>query len=226
MLDTIRQVETPEGVFLRLRAAGALPRAWAWCIDLILRVALGGALMALLSLLGEAGTGVSLVALFLLMWAYAVVCEVCFHGQTPGKRALGLRVVRADGAPVTWVSSVVRNLLRVVDMLPGVYAIGLLSTLIDPGSRRIGDIVANTLVIHATRLPPGQPAPLLAASAPPPGLTLEEQAAIVDFAERCTQLTSQRQQELADVLSPLTGCTGEAGVQRLLAYANWLMGRS
>jgi uncharacterized RDD family membrane protein YckC len=225
MLDTIRQVQTPEGVFLHLRAAGALPRAWAWSIDFILRSVFGLMFMGLLALFGDAGKGTGLVILFLMMWAYAVVCEVCFNGQTLGKRMMGLRVVRPDGTPVTWVPSVVRNLLRVVDILPGVYATGLLSTLMDPYARRIGDIVADTMVIHTTRLPPGQPVPLLAASVPPPGLTQREQAAIVDFAERCAQLTPQRQQELADVLSPLTGCTGEAGVKCLLAYANWLMGR-
>jgi len=62
--------------------------------------------------------------------------------------------------------------------------------------------------------------------APPPGLAPDEQAVIVEFAERCGQLTPQRQQELADLLQPLTGCSGEAGVQRLLGYANWLLGRT
>jgi uncharacterized RDD family membrane protein YckC len=225
MLDTIRQIETPEGVFLRLRAAGALPRAQAWTIDLVLRMVVFWLAMIPLSFLGRAGMGVGALLMFVLMWAYAVVCEVWFGGQTLGKRAMGLRVVSADGAPITLVPSVLRNLLRVVDMLPGVYAVGLASTLIDPYARRLGDIIAGTLVIHGGELPVGSMVPAAPALAPPPGLAAEEQALIVEFAERCPQLTPQRQQELADLLQPLTGCRGEEGVRRLLGYANWLLGR-
>jgi uncharacterized RDD family membrane protein YckC len=225
MLDTIRQIETPEGVFLRLRAAGALPRAQAWMIDFVVRMLVFWAAMIPLSFLGRAGHGIGLVLMFLLMWSYAVICEVWFGGQTLGKRAMGLRVVSADGAPVTLVPSVVRNLLRVVDILPGVYAVGLISTLVDRHARRLGDVIAGTMVIHAGELPSGSEVPAVAALAPPQGLAADEQAAIVDFAERCAQLTPQRQQELANLLAPLTGCTGDAGVQRLLAYANWLLGR-
>jgi len=226
MLDTLRQIETPEGVFLRLRAAGALPRAQAWTIDFVLRMLVFWIGMIPLSLLGKAGAGVGALLMFVLMWAYAVVCEVWFGGQTLGKRAMGLRVVSADGAPVTLVPSVLRNLLRVVDILPGVYAVGLASTLIDPYGRRLGDVIAGTLVIHGGELPAGSQVPNVAPVAPPPGLAADEQAVIVEFAERCAQLTPQRQQELADLLQPLTGCTGDAGVQRLLGYANWLLGRA
>lgn len=225
MLDTVRQFETPEGVFLRLRAAGALPRAQAWSIDLAIRAAVFWASMIPLSLLGAAGMGIGALAMFALTWFYPVVCEVCFHGQTLGKRAMGLRVVNADGTPITWLPSVVRNLLRVVDMLPGVYGVGLVSTLIDPYARRLGDIIAGTMVIHTSELPSGSHVPVFAAVRPPIDLATDEQAVIVDFAERCAQLTPQRQQELSNLLDPLTGQTGEAGAKQLVAYANWLIGR-
>lgn len=225
MLDTVREIETPEGIALRLRAAGALPRAQAWMIDMLLRMGVFVLAMIPLSLFGMGGNGLAMLLLFALTWAYSVVCEVWLGGQTLGKRALGLRVVNADGTPVTWLPSVVRNLLRVVDVLPGVYGVGLVSTLIDPYARRLGDIVAGTMVIHAIELPAGQQVPTLAAVPLPVVLVADEQAALVEFAERSGQLTLQRQEELANLLAPLTGRNDSAGVRQLIGHANWLLGR-
>jgi len=213
-------------VFLRLRAAGALPRAQAWTIDFVLRLVVFSAAMIPLSLFGSAGSGVGALLMFVLMWAYAVVCEVWFGGQTLGKRAMGLRVVSADGAPVTLVPSVLRNLLRVVDILPGVYGVGLVSTLVDPHARRLGDIVAGTMVVHARELPPGQQVPAVSALPLPLALSADEQAALVDYAERAGQLTVQRQEELANLLTPLTGLRDTAAIRQLVAHVNWLLGRA
>ncbi|MFC5527247.1 RDD family protein [Rhodanobacter ginsengisoli] len=226
MLDTVREIETPEGISLHLRAAGALPRAQAWMVDMLLRGAVFTVAAIPLSLFGVGGNGLAMLLLFALMWGYSVLCEVWLDGQTLGKRALGLRVVRADGTPVTWMPSVVRNLLRVVDILPGVYGVGLVSTLIDPHARRLGDIVAGTMVIHATELPAGQQVPMAPAAPLPVVLAADEQLALVEFAERAGQLTVPRQEELANMLSPLTGCRDTAAVRRLIAHANWLLGRA
>lgn len=225
MIDTIREIETPEGVSLRLRSAGALPRAQAWMIDVVLRAAAFFVAMIPLSLLGKSGNGVLLLVMFVLMWGYSVVCEVWLHGQTFGKRALDLRVVNHDGTPVTWLPSVVRNLLRVVDMLPGVYGVGLVSTLIDPYSRRLGDIVAGTMVVHAQKMTAGQHVPVMAAEPLPLALAADEQAALIDFAERAGQLTVPRQEELANLLTPLTGVQDTAAIRRVVAYVNGLLGR-
>jgi uncharacterized RDD family membrane protein YckC len=225
MLDTIREIETPEGISLHLRAAGALPRAQAWTVDLFLRMGVFMLAMIPLSLFGVGGNGLALLLLFALMWGYSVACEVWLGGQTLGKRALGLRVVNADGTPVTWLPSVVRNLLRVVDALPGVYGVGLISTLIDPHARRLGDIVAGTMVIHVSELPAGQQVPSQAAVPLPVVLVADEQAALVEFAERSGQLTPQRQEELANLLTPLTGRNDTAAVRQLIGHANWLLGR-
>ncbi|MEO8809695.1 MAG: RDD family protein [Rhodanobacter sp.] len=226
MIDTIREIETPEGISLRLRAAGALPRAQAWTLDMLVRLLVLFIAAIPLSLFGVGGNGLVLLLTFALMWAYPVFCEVWWHGQTPGKRALGLRVVNADGTPVTWLPSVVRNLLRVVDILPGVYGVGLVSTLVDPYARRLGDIVAGTLVIHASELPAGEQMPAMDAIALPVVLAVDEQAALVEFAERAGQLTLQRQEELANLLTPLTGLRDTAAIRRLVAQANWLLGRA
>jgi uncharacterized RDD family membrane protein YckC len=225
MLDTIREIETPEGIALRLRAAGAVPRSQAWMVDLLLRGVMFSIAMIPLSLLGVAGNGVAMLLMFALMWGYSVVCEVWLNGQTLGKRALGLRVVNADGTPVTWMPSVVRNLLRVVDIVPGVYGVGLASTLIDRHARRLGDIIAGTMVIHVEELPAGQQVPALPAVPLSQVLTIDEQAALVEFAERSPQLTLPRQEELANMLTGLTGCRETAAVTRLIGHANWLLGR-
>lgn len=226
MLDTLREIETPEGISLRLRAAGAVPRAQAWMLDALIRLGVLVVGMIPLSLFGVGGNGLALLLMFALLWAYSVVCEVWLDGQTFGKRALGLRVVNADGTPVTWLPSVVRNLLRVVDALPGVYGVGLVSTLVDPHARRLGDIVAGTLVVHAHDLPAGQQVPAQAALALPVVLAADEQAMLVEFAERAGQLTVQRQEELASLLTPLTGQRDSAAVGQLIAHANWLLGRA
>ena len=226
MLDTVREIETPEGVSLRLRAAGALPRAQAWMVDLLLRLVVLFVAMIPLALFGKGGNGLAMLLMFALLWAYSVACEVWLDGQTLGKRALGLRVVKADGTPVTWLPSVVRNLLRVVDILPGVYGVGLVSTLVDPHARRLGDIVAGTMVVHARELPAGQQVSAVPALPLPLVLSADEQAALVDYAERAGQLTVQRQEELANLLTPLTGLRDTAAIRQLVAHVNWLLGRA
>jgi len=225
MLDTVREVHTPEGVALRLPAAGPVPRALAWLIDLAIRAALLMAISLVLGLLGRFGSGLYLIALFLVFWGYPVVFEALSSGQTPGKRALSLRVVSVDGAPIGWMASFIRNLMRTVDMLPFGYGAGLVASLADPWSRRLGDMVAGTLVIHAPRERTHVDAPAFAPCAPAVPLQAHEQVAVIAFAERAHALTGERQQELADIVAPLTGARGEAGVRRLLGVANWLLGR-
>jgi len=224
MLDTYREVITPEGVPLHLPAAGPVPRALAWVIDFIIRA---GALMMLsipLTLLGEFGRGLYMGLLFLLMWAYTIVLEACW-GRTLGKRVMGLRVVAQDGAPIGWMAAITRNLLRTVDMLPFAYALGLLSSLFDRNGRRLGDLVAGTVVIHDSRRSLPASVAIDTVLAPPQALQPAEQAAIIAFAERAPRLSGPRQQELAAVAAPISGGQGQVGVLRLYAMANWLLGR-
>jgi len=231
MLDTIREAYTPEGVALRLPAAGALPRALAWGIDAAIRGAVLLAGLTLFGLLGRSGLGLFLVLLFASLWVYPVLFEVLHHGQTPGKRAVGLRVIRDDGAPVGWQASIVRNLMRTVDMLPLGYAVGLVAALFDPAGRRLGDIVAATLVIHAPAAPKKRGAKASVApssgSGPARGVALlpYEQAAVVAFSERAASLTLERQEELAEIAGDLTGEAPARGVVRLHDIAGYLLGR-
>ncbi|MEP6907137.1 MAG: RDD family protein, partial [Pseudoxanthomonas sp.] len=151
MLDTYREVITPEGVALHLPAAGPVPRAVAWVIDLAIRLAILLLIGMLLGLLGAAGQGLYLILTFLIFWAYPILFEALWQGQTPGKKAMSLRVVSNNGAPVGWLAAITRNLLRTVDMLPFGYAAGLVACLADPYARRLGDMVAGTLVVHHER---------------------------------------------------------------------------
>lgn len=224
MLDTRQSVATPEGVDLSLVPAGAVPRASAFAIDLLLRGVLLGAIALVLSMLGRFGTGLILLAAFLVEWFYPVAFEVLADGATPGKRALGLRVVEADGRPVGFAGSMIRNLLRTADFLPFLFGFGLLFMLFHPRFQRLGDLAAGTLVVWAPEAPQAPALPEAPPQAPACKLRLTEQKALIAYAERCPRLSPARQEELADILEPLTHARGATGVRRLQGMARWLAG--
>jgi len=226
MIDTLCAVETPEGVELEFSPAGPVPRALAWIVDAGIRCALYLALASALHGLGRVGLGLTLLVLFLLEWFYPVAFEVLDGGQTPGKKLLGLRVLRADGAPVGWSRSTVRSLLAFADFLPFGFAAGLTAMLLGRRCQRLGDLAAGTLVVHVEPLQAPQASQGGAeALAPPFPLTLPEQRAIMGFAERAPGLTQERARELADLLEPLTGALGDEGVRRLQGMARSLRGQ-
>jgi len=226
LLDTARRVYTPEGVALRLPAAGPVPRAIAWLIDTAARMAILLLVSTVLGVLGTAGYGLYLIAYFLVFWGYPILFEMLWDGQTPGKRALELRVIAEDGAPVGWLASIVRNLLRTVDGMPVGYGLGLVASYVDPWGRRLGDMVARTMVVHAPRERRDLKPPVEGAQAPLQPLQPQEQAAVIAFSERAPQLTQERREELADIAAPAVGAGGALGVLRLQAVANWLLGRT
>ncbi len=224
LLDTRVEVETPEGIRLYLLPAGMAPRAVAWLLDLSIRIMVLWVLAIGLAFVGKAGQGVYMVAMFSLLWLYPVLFELFWHGQTPGKKVMGLRVVHADGTPVGWVASATRNLLRTFDMLPFAYAVGVVCTLVDSRSRRLGDLAAGTLVVHVPQ-PPRVLAPLGVLPVDPPPLQRGEREALLEFAERHGQLSHERQIELAGLLQSATGASGEAGLTQTLGMAASLTGQ-
>jgi len=225
MIDTLSQVETPEGIRIGLHAAGALPRARAWTVDALIRIALMLGASTILVALRSVGFTIYILIVFALLWGYPVLFETLWHGQTPGKKMFDLRVVNANGTPVTWLASITRNLLRTVDMLPFGYAIGLISCWFDPYGRRLGDLAADTLVVYTE--PKHKPAVPIQALAiePPLQLTQSERMALVAFAERSHLLTEERQQELAALVPMLTESQGMQAVQRVLGMAKSVLGR-
>ena len=221
LTDTVRRHETPEGIRLELRLAGPVVRACAWSIDMLIRAILYGLVSGIFAFFGGVGTSVMLIMFFLIEWFYPVVFEL-YNGASPGKIAMGLVVMQDNGTPVTFSSSLIRNLLRAADFLPFLYAAGLLSMLMNGNFQRLGDLAAGTLVVYRET---DQARVKLAAAEvrrPPVDLSVDEQWELIRFAERCPQLSQERQIELATSLYPITGKQGSAAVTEILGYAAWL----
>ncbi|SDW25360.1 Uncharacterized membrane protein YckC, RDD family [Pseudomonas syringae] len=223
-LDTRIEIETPEGIDMLLRPAGLVSRSLAFGIDLAIRAGVIGILFMLLQLFDKLGMGLAAIAIFLVNWWYMVLFEVLNQGRTPGKRMLGLRVVHDDGTPVDWSSSVIRNLLRFVDMLPLGYSLGAISCLNHPLFKRLGDLAAGTLVIYSDRpalrpvVPPAEPFIV------PFALRLDEQRAVLSLAERQGELSSARTQELAAILAEPLRIPADQAVLHVNGIARSLLG--
>ena len=100
-----------------------------------------------------AGLVIALYALlnFAIIWGYYIFFELGWHGQTPGKRVAGTRVVRLDGSGAGFLEVAIRNLVRIVDFMPFAYAVGFVTMFLNRNARRLGDFAAGTLVIRQQR---------------------------------------------------------------------------
>ncbi len=210
-VDTRFRVETPEGIELALSVAGVVPRGLAFLVDASIRsVIYIAASLGFFLWLGEAGTGPTLLVVFATEWFYPVAFEVLWGGRTPGKAGLGLRVIQHDGTPIRLPASLLRNLLLAVDFLPLAYGFAIVSMLCDRHFRRLGDLAAGTLVVHAPAASPFEQVDMDATPVPPPvALDSEEQRAVIAFAERAPNLTAARADELAALAAPLAGTRRE-----------------
>ena len=223
-LDTHYPIETPEGIDLPLRPAGLMPRALAFAFDLGVRGLIMGILLVPLALLGNIGIGLGSLLLFLISWWYMVLFEVLNQGCSPGKQVMGLRVVQDDGTPVGWSASLIRNLLRFVDMLPFGCALGVISCLQHPHFKRLGDLAGGTLVIYRERHQPPPTVPQATALRLPFALELSEQRAILGFAERQGELSTERVHELASILATPLQVSPTRAVEQLNGVARGLLG--
>lgn len=154
MVSTSLPIETPEGITFEYELASLSSRCWAFLIDLAIRAGVllvVGMSMVALGPLAKAGAGVWMLVYFVLEWGYYVVFEVAMNGQSVGKRALSLRVVKVQGNPIGFFDSLLRNLLRGADILPGSYAVGVISVLATRRFQRLGDLAAGTIVIQEKR---------------------------------------------------------------------------
>jgi uncharacterized RDD family membrane protein YckC len=226
MLDTARDVPTPEGIELSLRVAGPVPRAYAWVIDLLIRVGILFAASLAAGSFGKFGLGLLLILWFGLEWLYPVAFEVWWQGATPGKRLLGLVVLHDDGTPVRTPASLTRNLLRAVDFAPVLYGFGLIAMLLTRDFKRLGDLAAGTVVVYREPAAKHAVIPHVPPVRPALALSLAEQRTVLDLATRAASLTPERAQELAGLAPQLIGgLQGQAALERLLGIANHLIGR-
>jgi len=206
-------IATPEGVDVQLALAGVGSRFIATAIDQAIQLAIVVAAMGGLALTGvggELGLAVFVATVFIVQFTYDVAFETLASGRTPGKRWTGLRVLRVTGAPVGFVTSAVRNLLRLVDALPGMYGVGIVAVLASPRNQRLGDMAAGTLVVRERRggRSDGQQAVDATRSwtAPPPtwdvsAITADELATVRRFLERRAALNPDARHRLADELA-------------------------
>ncbi len=95
---------------------------------------------------------------FLIFTGYFAVFETVWNGQTPGKRAVRIRVIKDSGRPISVYEAIIRNVIRIIDQIPGFYGVGIISIFVSSRNKRLGDFAAGTVVVHETALTELQPA--------------------------------------------------------------------
>ena len=224
LVDRSIDVRTPESIAFSYELAGLGSRFLALVIDQVLQVLILLALVFGVGLIArriafaglpppsaaaEKIAGAIVIAamvfvVFMIFFGYFIVFETLWNGQTPGKKALGIRVVRDGGYPVDFGASLVRNLIRVGEVALGYYAVSAISAMISPENKRLGDLAAGTIVVRDARL---SAASLLRRQAETPSyaptlyLSGDERALIKRFLERRDALDADRRRELAAKLA-------------------------
>jgi uncharacterized RDD family membrane protein YckC len=209
-------IATPEGVEVELTLAGIGSRFIAGMVDVVVQSVLAVSLYFILRPAGATGTAILTSAIFALIFFYDVLFEVLGGGRTPGKRVTGLRVVRSGGRPITLVRSAIRNILRLIDVLPGFYAIGMAAIFVTPHNQRLGDLAAGAHVVRVRygdrHRPPAAPPELDAGEAATwdvSAVSGDDVATVRAFLERRESLKSDARtaigSELARRLRPLVG---------------------
>lgn len=166
-------IDTPELVSLEYPVAGIGSRAIACLIDYTIQSLAGFAVMMLFVLIATmvpsspppAGasavksspsdawvTAIIFLILFAVQWGYFTLFETFWNGRTPGKRMLRLRVMQHNGRSIGFLDALTRNLLRIVDIIPGFYLVGLVAVFATRQSQRLGDLVAGTIVVHEQKI--------------------------------------------------------------------------
>jgi uncharacterized RDD family membrane protein YckC len=228
VLDSVIAAETPEGILLELRPAGLSARFCAFAIDLLIRFGILFCVLMIGGMLGGLGMALSFILYFLLDWFYPVAFELGRDGATPGKSAMGLKVVMDNGLPVTPAASMTRNLLRVADFLPFWYGAAVVSMLVSHEGKRLGDLAAATIVIHQPQPAPKATLDMVKPLAPAIPLSQRDQSALIALAARAPTLTTERLEELAVMAAPVQGPargTAEVITRRVLGVSQWLLGR-
>ncbi|MCO5195768.1 MAG: RDD family protein [Anaerolineae bacterium] len=157
--DRVLSIDTPENVVFGYELAGLGSRFLAAVVDsfiivvLLLFLTITQLAIANAALANDISATAWVFAIFVLLdfitiWAYYIVFELVWNGQSPGKRLTKLRVMQAEGRPVTLTGSMLRNLVRFIDFLPIFYGVGVIAMFISKQSRRLGDFAGGTLVVY------------------------------------------------------------------------------
>jgi uncharacterized RDD family membrane protein YckC len=151
-LTTTHVIRTPELVEFEFDLAGFTSRTLAWMLDCLIAMSIAMASIWAMSFVGKIFQGLAnfiiFIAIFLVQWGYFTFFEWYGGGRTPGKRAMGLRVLQVTGTRIGFTQAALRNLLRAFDSLPFFYAVGGATALLAPSRRRLGDLVAGTMVVR------------------------------------------------------------------------------
>jgi uncharacterized RDD family membrane protein YckC len=221
-------IETPEQMPLEFTVAGIGSRFLALAIDTLLQIGVGLLLLIVVAVLGSTGALLGLRAhilwllalagaiIFLLMYGYFACFEILWSGQTPGKRMIGIRVVKDSGRPLTPSETIGRNLLRIVDQLPAFYAVGVLVALMNAQNKRLGDFIAGSMVVRESSMAAIKPIwqsvqspsehPAGAARLSTAALSMEELALIDTFLQRRHDLAPDVRSRMAGkILDQLKG---------------------
>ncbi|HET7629423.1 MAG TPA: RDD family protein [Bacillales bacterium] len=158
MKQELEEIKTPEFVSLQFRLAGIGSRATAMIIDQLILTTVNVLLLVFLFLLydqypaefigSDVPIAIFLILQFVLYWGYFFMCEFFFAGKTIGKRWVGIRVIQQNGHSITLLSGLIRNLLRIVDMLPFAYLLGMIIVFFHGKQQRLGDMAAGTMVVY------------------------------------------------------------------------------
>lgn len=137
-----------EGIDIEVVLAGLGSRTAAAVIDLVIQGLVLVGIAAVSAMFGDAGVALIAVGSLLVIFGYPIAAETFANGQTVGKRVMNMAVVAADGTPVTFMASTIRNVVRMVDLLPGNYLVGAVAVFASKRNQRLGDIAATTIVIQ------------------------------------------------------------------------------
>jgi len=234
-------VRTGEAVSIRYELAGLGSRFLAVAIDtvaqvlivVVISIALGLAGTAIERTLPRTNLGPWIVAiwvavLFVVTIGWFIVFEIWWSGRTPGKRAIGIRVLRDGGLPIDAGAAVIRNLVRLVEMLLVAYAASAASTLLSKENKRLGDFAAGTIVVRDRADPiPDLDAYLERRARPDTGLREDDRVLIERFLARRASLEPHARwvlaSQIADKVRPtLNASYGGLDDEQLL---EWLVER-
>jgi uncharacterized RDD family membrane protein YckC len=173
-------IETPEQTVLEFPLAGIGSRSLALAIDTLLQIAVLIVLGLIAGIISYEGFlprlgkqyvyAILIFIAFLSEFGYFAFFETIWNGRTPGKKWIHLRVIMDSGRPLGAQGAILRNLMRIVDSLPSIYAVGIITSLISPQNKRVGDYLAGTVVIQEKSVQGDRslwdatPTPLLATS--------------------------------------------------------------